>query len=168
MQYLIRTFSAGLLLVLVAASAHSEQGAQDRAAALHAQLAEVQTQQANLQMRLAQLEEALKPENIANSLAGVGSTHPEQLREQRRQQLEKEKAGVSAQLNQLAISQRRLETAIAQADVAAYQQSALPGISSANTKGPNIAPVENSNQTRPRTTRHRKRRVRTKRSAPRS
>lgn len=168
MQNLTRISSAGLLVIFLLANASAQQSAQDRAAALHAQLAEVQTQQAELQIRLAQLEEALKPENIASSLAGVGSTRPEELREQRRRQLEKEKAGVSTQLDRLADSQRRLDTAIGEADAVAYQQSVRPNDPGTNIKGPNATSVENSTPTRPRTTRHRMPRVRAKRSSPRS
>ncbi|MCU1264457.1 MAG: hypothetical protein JWM21_775 [Acidobacteria bacterium] len=168
MQYLTKIFSAVLLVVGLVAGAQAQSSAQDRAAALRAQLAEVQTQQADKQMRLAQLEEALKPENIANSLAGVGSTHPEELREMRRKQLESERAGVTAQLDQLAVSQRRLETAIAEADAAAYQQSARPNDAGASNKGPNAASVENTTTTRPRTTRRRTRRVRPRRTSSRS
>jgi hypothetical protein len=168
MQNLIRISAAALLIVIFFVSAAAQQTAQDRAAALHAQLAEVQTQQAEMQVRLAQLEEALKPENIASSLAGVGSTHPEILREQRRKQLETEKAGVNTQLERLAISQRRLEVAVGEADAVAYQQSAQPSVPSASTststKGPNATTVENPAPTRPRTTRHRTRRARAKRS----
>ncbi len=163
MQFLTRISSAGLLIAFLVASVAAQQTAQDRSAALRAQLAEVQTQQANLQVRLTQLEEALKPENIANSLAGVGSTRPEELREQRRKQLETEKAGVSAQLERLAGSQRRLETAVAEADALAYQQSALPASGTSN-KGPNAAVVETPTPTRPRTTRHRTRRVRARKA----
>jgi len=119
-------------------------------------------------MRLQQLNEALKPENIESSLAGIGSTHPEELRAQRRRQLETEKAGVSAQLDQLAISQRRLETAIGEADAAAYQQSARPNYPGPNTTGPNAANVDDSRARTKRTTRHRPRRAKAKRSAPRS
>lgn len=101
-------------------------GAQEKAAALRSQLSEVEAKQAELQTRLQQLEENLKPENIENSLAGVGSTRPEDLREQRRRQLEIERNGVKAQLDILARSHSRLETAIAQADAEAYRQSAAP------------------------------------------
>src|SRR6185437_8145161 len=97
------------------------------------------------------LDEALKPENIQNSLAGVGSTHPEDLREQRRRQLEKEKAGVVAQLERLAASQRRLENAVAAADAAAYQQSAQPNIPAVVKE-----PVrENAHKPKPKRSRHR-------------
>jgi hypothetical protein len=75
--------------------------------------------------RLRQLEEELKPENIEKSLAGIGSTHPEDLREFRRRQLELEKMNIQTQLNLLAESQRRAETEIVQADTDAYHQSAV-------------------------------------------
>lgn len=100
--------------------------AQEKAANLRSQLAEVEAKQAELQTRLQQLEENLKSENIERSLAGVGSTRPEDLREQRRRQLEIERNGVKAQLDILTRSHSRLETAIAQADAETYRQSAAP------------------------------------------
>lgn len=107
--------------------------AQDKAASLRLQLSEVETKQAELQTRLQQLDEGLKTENIERSLAGVGSTHPEELREQRRRQLEIERNGVKAQLDILARSHTRLETAIAQTDAEAYRQSAAPVTAAAAT-----------------------------------
>ena len=98
--------------------------AQERANALRAQLVEVLTKQQGLQARLQNLEEELKPENIEKSLSGIGSTHPEDLRELRRRQLELEKTSVQTQLNQLAESKTRLEAGILQADADAYHQSA--------------------------------------------
>ena len=59
----------------------------EAAADLRARLAEVQANEAYGRARLDQLNEALKPENIERSLAGVGSTRPEELREQRRREL---------------------------------------------------------------------------------
>ena len=94
------------------------------AADFRAQLAEVEARQADLQARLNLLDEALKPENIEHSLAGIGSTRPEELREQRRRQLTIERDGVSKQLDLLATSRARLESAIQLADNRAYQQSA--------------------------------------------
>ena len=99
--------------------------AQDKAANLRAQLTEVESKQTELQTRLQKLEEDLKPEKIAANLAGVGSTKPEELREQRKRQLEIERNGVKAQLDLLATSRTRLETAIARADAEAYRQSAV-------------------------------------------
>jgi uncharacterized protein involved in exopolysaccharide biosynthesis len=135
---------AAVLLVASALtiSAAGQTTAQEQAAKLHSQLAEVQAKEAEQRTRLQQLEEALKPENIEHSLAGVGSTHPEELREQRRHQLEKERAGVQTQLDQLAVSRTHLEAAIAAADARAYQDSARGPDSAA--KGPQVAQVESS------------------------
>ena len=100
--------------------------AQEKAAALRSQLSDVEAKQSELKARLQQLDESLKPENIENSLAGIGSTHPEELRAERHRQLEIERNGVRAQLDLLATSHTRLETSIAQADAEAYRQSAAP------------------------------------------
>jgi len=72
------------------------------------------------------LDESIKPENIERSLAGVGSTRPEELREQRRRQLSIQRDGVLAQLQTIETSRTRLEAAVANAEVLAYQQSARP------------------------------------------
>jgi len=118
-----------LVIFLLAVSAFAQgatpqSSARDRAADLRRQLSDVEAKQAELQTRLKQIEENLKPENIESSLAGVGSTRPEELREQRRRQLEIERTGVRSQLDLLANSHTRLETAILQADGEAYRQSA--------------------------------------------
>jgi hypothetical protein len=106
----------------------TQSSAQEKAATLRAQLSDVETKQAALQTRLQDLDEKLKPENIEKVFAGVGSTRPEDLREQRRRQLEIERNGVQKQLDLLATSHSRLETAIAKADADAYRQSAQPVI----------------------------------------
>jgi cell division protein FtsB len=125
MQYLsgiiIRLGGACLLLAMLAVSGVAQESRQGRAANLRAQLAEVQAKQTELQTRLQQIEEEIKPESIERSLAGIGSTHPEDLREQRRRQLETEKKGLQSQLDTLAASRARLETAIATADAINYQ-----------------------------------------------
>ncbi len=126
---------SGLLVVQVTA----QESPQNRAASMRAQLVETQARQAELQMRLQQLEEDLKPENIEHSLAGVGSTHPEELREARRRQFEIEKKGVQSQLEILATSRARLEAAIASADAQSYQQSV--------GRGPNIAQAPTNSAT---------------------
>ncbi|HEY8186364.1 MAG TPA: hypothetical protein VIF64_09860 [Pyrinomonadaceae bacterium] len=130
MRYLtVLILISGLLLIdasIFPASSSAQTSAQEKAATLRAQLSEVETKQAELQTRLQKLDEDSKPENIEKSLAGVGSTKPEDLREQRRRQLEIERNGVQNQLNLLATSHTRLEAAIAQADAEAYRQSAAP------------------------------------------
>jgi hypothetical protein len=90
------------------------------------QLLDLQAKEEELKTKKAQLDEALKPENIERSLAGVGSTRPEELREARRRQLTIERDGVLAQLKILETSRTRLEMALAQAEVRAYHESARP------------------------------------------
>lgn len=127
----------GILLLsgLLATTAVAQSSAQDVAANLRLQLSEVEVRQAEMQARDEQLQEDLKPENIEQSLAGFGSTHPENLREQRRRQLEIARARVRIQLDELDRSHTRLEAAIAEADAVAYWQSA--GILIETTKSPN-------------------------------
>jgi hypothetical protein len=127
----------GILLLsgVLATTAVAQSSAQDIAANLRLQLSEVEVRQAEMQARDEQLQEDLKPENIEQSLAGVGSTHPENLREQRRRQLESARARVRIQLDELDSSHKRLEAAIAEADAVAYWQSA--GILIETTKRPN-------------------------------
>lgn len=153
--------------VFVQASTQS-QTAQERAESLRAQLVEVETKQAELQARLQKLEESLKPENIEANLAGIGSTKPEDLREQRRRQLEIERNGVKTQLDLLANSRTRLETAIARADAEAYRQSAAPPaaptVSSTGTESSAESTVAAPAPARPRRVR-RKRSRRPKRVA---
>lgn len=114
-------------LVLVSAStiqAQSTTSAAQTAENLRAQLNDVLAKEAALQSRAQELDEALKPENIERYFQANGSTRPEELREQRRRQLSNEKTAVLAQLEQLAASRARLESAILNADALAYQQSA--------------------------------------------
>ncbi len=145
-------------------SAQVQTTAQEKAANLRSQLSEVEAKQSELQTRLQKLEENLKSENIEHSLAGVGSTRPEDLREQRRRQLEIERNGVRAQLDLLAVSHNRLGTAIAQADAEAYRQSAAPvtvtrtAITGASAGGPS------SERTNEATTPQHRRRVRKKKT----
>jgi len=92
--------------------------------ALRLQLLEAEAKEAELESRAKQLDEDLKPENIARALAGVGSTRPEELRETRRRQLTIERDGVRAQLKLVANSRERLEAVIKTAEGQAYLQSA--------------------------------------------
>src|SRR5215470_6816179 len=118
-----------LFLLVFSASAYAQDttaSAAESAEKLKLQLLDVQARESDLQTRLAQLDEAIKPENIERSLAGVGSTRPEELRESRRRQLTIERDGVQAQLQTLETSRVRLESALANAQALAYQQSAQP------------------------------------------
>lgn len=116
-----------ILIGLFSAYVFAQQSAQERATNLRSQLIETQAREAEVQTHLQQLEEDLKPENIERSLAGVGSTHPEELREQRRRQLEIEKKSLESQLELLTASRTRLEAAVARADAESYGESAGVG-----------------------------------------
>src|SRR5215212_8512417 len=106
------------------ANAQESSSAAESVDKLRAQLLDVQAKEEELRARAQQLDESLKPENIERSLAGIGSTKPEELRESRRRQLTIERNGVQAQFKLLEISRQRLETAITNAEALAYQQSA--------------------------------------------
>jgi hypothetical protein len=123
-----------LLVLLFSVNAYAQEpsSAAENVEKLKAQLLEVQAKEADLRARLQQLDESIKPENIERSLAGVGSTRPEELREARRRQLSIQRDGVLAQLQTIETSRTRLEAAVANAEVRAYQQSAQPAPSSTN------------------------------------
>jgi chromosome segregation ATPase len=91
--------------------------AEQRAEALRAQQRDVQEKEGNLSARMEQLEFDLKPENIERSVATFGSTHPEDARDARRRALESEQTRTRAQLDLLATSRQRLDTAIVNADM---------------------------------------------------
>lgn len=125
MKRLMFRIPATLLLSgLFATTILAQTSAQEIAANLRVQLSEVEIQKSELQARGEQIQEDLKPENIERSLAGIGSTRPELLRERRQRQLEVAKARVRLQLDDLDRIQTRLETAIAEADAEAYWESA--------------------------------------------
>ena len=125
--------SAGILVFLLfltfistTAYAQAPASAAESAEKLRLQLIEVQAKEESLRARAEQLDEALKPENIERSLAGIGSTRPEELREARRRQLQAERDGITAQLQTLETSRLRLEAAIRDAEARAYHESAEP------------------------------------------
>ena len=139
MKRLLNRIPAILLLSgLFATTTLAQTSAQESAADLRVQLSEVEVRQAEMQARDEQLEEDLKPENIERSLAGIGSTHPERLREQRQRQLEIARTRVRFQIDELDRIHTRLETAIAEADAVAYWQSV--GIAIGTTQRPNNLP----------------------------
>ena len=133
---------------------------------LRSQLSGVQAKETELQTRAKQLEEDLKPENIEKYFALSGSTHPEELREQRRRQLEGERDRVRAQLDQLAASRARLEASIATAEAAAYRQSANPSSLNPQVETGNQAamPSITTGSRQPRARRKRTRRAKVKRN----
>jgi hypothetical protein len=105
---------------------------------LRAQLGQVQDREAEVKIRLEQLDFDLKPENIERHFNGYGSTRPEELRESRRRQLQTEKDRLVAQLEQLASSRNRLESAITSAQMKAYQQNAVGAAAFQTDKNPHL------------------------------
>jgi chromosome segregation ATPase len=91
---------------------------QQRAEALHGQLLGTMEKEAALQPRIDQIDEQLRPENIDRSLAGVGSLHPEDVREALRRRLSSEKRRLQSQLDLLYQDHTRLQSALADSDAA--------------------------------------------------
>ena len=125
-----RALGLVLFLALVAgftanATAQDASNVSESLDTLRSQLLDAQAKEAELQTRQQQLDEDLKSENIERSLAGIGSTKPEELRESRRRQLTIERDGVRAQLKLVTTSRERLESVIRTAEAQAYQQSML-------------------------------------------
>ena len=90
--------------------------AEQRSAQLRAELRDVQQKKGELEAHLEDVEYALKPENIERATAGYGTTRPEDLREQRRKQLESERERTRKQLSEMQGSEDRLQQAIATSD----------------------------------------------------
>lgn len=147
----ISLLSILFLTCAISASAQNPASASQTVENLRAQLQDVQSKEETLSARSRQLDEDLKPENIEKYFALNGSTHPEELREQRRRQLETEKSNVTAQLEQLAASRARLESAIATAEAAAYRQSAGSAPSVAQPQG-DVSGNQTNGTSRARTT----------------
>lgn len=114
----ITVFSITLLFLISAAAATAQDttAVEQQVEALRAQLRDVTEKEAQLRERSRQLDEDLRPENIQRSVATIGTTDVVALRDQRRQQLERQKANVDQQLDSLGASRLRLESAIATAE----------------------------------------------------
>ncbi len=90
--------------------------AEQRAEQVRSQLMDVQGKIADFEAKLEQIDYALRPENLDNSMAGYGSTRPEAARDARKKQLESERSRVQAQLKLAETSRSRLEGAVSNAD----------------------------------------------------
>jgi hypothetical protein len=93
---------------------------------LKQQLLDLESKETRIRMRLEEVDEQLKPESIERELAGVGSVHPEELREHRRKLLTIEQNGLQTQLDLLEEDRARIEAAIAAAGTAANLEYAQP------------------------------------------
>jgi|SRR5215510_1224808 len=90
--------------------------AEQRSSQLRSEQRDVQAKIGELEVRLEDVTFALKPENVDRATAVYGTTRPEELRAQRRKQLETERDRVQRQLEQLRASDLRLTEAIATSD----------------------------------------------------
>jgi chromosome segregation ATPase len=121
--------SLAILLLLVPSAAVSfaqaSMSAAQEAQQLRNDLGQLQDREAEIKIRLVELDEELRPENIERYFAGVGSTRPEELREMRRKKLQIEKDRLEAQLGTIGQDRARLESAIQTAESRAYYESAM-------------------------------------------
>jgi hypothetical protein len=109
--------------------AQDSPSAAEAAQQLRNQLGQLNDREAEIKIRLQELDYELKPENIEHYFAGYGSLHPEELREARRKKLQIEKDRLVAQLTEIGQSRQQLEAAIVAADTKAYHASALGAVS---------------------------------------
>jgi hypothetical protein len=122
---LLVTQAITLIFILIALGVASTVAAQQRpdrdvsASDLKKQLIDVQAKEIQLRMRLEEIDEELKPESIERELAGIGSVHPEELRDRRRKLLTIERNGLQAQLDLLEEDRARIEAAIVVTEEAA-------------------------------------------------
>ena len=126
MRFKISLIVLSVLLFTNHSLAQQSTAPEERLSKLRLELIDVQGKEAFLRTRAQQLDEDIKPENIARSLAPFGSTRPEELREFRRRQLELEKKNVLQQLEALSAKRLQLEAEIARAETQAYHEGAQP------------------------------------------
>jgi hypothetical protein len=108
------------------AAAQQRPAREASASDLKQQLIDLEVKETQLRIRLEDLAEQLKPESIERELAGIGSVHPEELREHRRKRLTIERNGLQAQLDLLEERRAQIEAAIAAAETATYLKYAQP------------------------------------------
>lgn len=89
---------------------------EERAEILRKQLIELIEKETAFKVRLTQLEEEIRPENIERAMSGVGTTRTVELRDTRRRALDNEKRGIENLLNITTQSRFRLEEDVRQAD----------------------------------------------------
>lgn len=121
--------AATLIAVLIgacvpAALAQDAAARAGRVEELRARLRQLGDEEAALRARLSRLNEDLKPENIQNRVALVGTLDATKLRDEVRRQLEGEKARAEQHLNSVGESRSRIESAIATEEIQEAQRQA--------------------------------------------
>jgi hypothetical protein len=91
---------------------------EQRGEALQLHLIEISEKEAPLQSRVDQINQQLRPEALERTLAGVGSVHPEDTREEVRKRLTAEKLRLQYQLELLRQDRVRSQASLATTDAA--------------------------------------------------
>jgi hypothetical protein len=130
---LLVTPVAAIILVLITVGVAAPLAAQQRSlqeassSDLKKQLIDIQAREIQLRIRLEEIDQALQPESMERDLAGIGSVHPEQLRENRRKLLTIERNGLRSQLDLLEQLRARIEATIeVNEEAAAYMKYGAP------------------------------------------
>lgn len=87
-----------------------------RVEALQKELADIGVRGTSLQNRLDEIEPQLRPDQIEQARAGVGSMRPEEDREAMRQRLANEKRRIQTQLDQFQQNRVRIQSSISSAE----------------------------------------------------
>ena len=124
---LLSLLSIGMLSGIASAQpAPVVTGSNGSISTLKQQLRDLEWKETLIRIRLEELDEQLKPESIERAFAGIGSVHPEELREHRRKLLTIERNGLQTQLDLLAEERARIEAALVTAGIAASMEYAPP------------------------------------------
>ncbi|MCA1815317.1 MAG: hypothetical protein LC746_02705 [Acidobacteria bacterium] len=89
--------------------------AEQRVEQLQSQLSDVMEKEANLQARVEQLDDAMRPENLDRAVATVGTFRPDEARDALRRQYDNEKKRVQAQLEVQNTRHQQLEKSLSDA-----------------------------------------------------
>jgi len=110
---------------------------EQRSEALQRELSDIAAKETALQKRLDEIEPQLRPDRIERSLAGVGSTRPEENREAVRTQLSNEKRRIQIQLDQFHLNRQRLQSSIstAEASITVLRQRLSEAVRAAKLSG---------------------------------
>jgi chromosome segregation ATPase len=110
---------------------------EQRSEALQRELSDIAAKETSLQKRLDEIEPQLRPDRIERSLAGVGSTRPEENRDAVRTQLSNEKRRIQIQLDQFNLNRPRLQSSIntAEASRAVLRQRLSEAVRAAKLSG---------------------------------
>lgn len=91
---------------------------EQRGEALQLHLVEISQKEEPIQTRLDKIDQQLRPESIERTMAGVGSVHPEELRNEVKTRLNVEKNRLVAQLELLRQDRNRTRASLATTDAA--------------------------------------------------